>query len=285
MQKLKIGIRAALFLLVLAVVLSASVFAAPAVDPSKCASVSIACRFSDEKTDLMIPDAVFTLYRVASVDAGLHFTPVESLKSDCLNFSGTSPEGWNLLLGALEGIVSSSEMAPDAVLTTDGRTVYVQNTSTSDTPAEPLPDGIEYPDYVLNPDMQMPVETVDGLDYIGVIRIPAIDLELPVISEWSESNLKHAPCRYSGSAYRNDLVIAAHNYREYFGQIKSLRLGAQIDFTDIDGNEFSYCVSEIETLQPADVDALISGDWDLTIFTCTVGAQTRIAVRCDLCES
>ena len=183
---------------------------------------------------------------------------------------------------ALEQLRPRIDPAP---IPPEGRTVYVQNTSTSDTPAEPLPDGIEYPYYVLNPDMQMPVETVDGLDYIGVIRIPAIDLELPVISEWSESNLKHAPCRYSGSAYRNDLVIAAHNYREYFGQIKSLRLGAQIDFTDIDGNEFSYCVSEIETLQPADVDALISGDWDLTIFTCTVGGQTRIAVRCDLCES
>lgn len=41
------------------------------------------------------------------------------------------------------------------------------------------------PDYVLNPEMDMPEKEVDGQRYIGVLRIPALSLELPVISEWS----------------------------------------------------------------------------------------------------
>ena len=57
------------------------------------------------------------------------------------------------------------------------------------------------PDYVLSPNMEMSVETINGIDFIGVLRIPTLELELPVISEWNYPNLKSAPCRYSGSAY------------------------------------------------------------------------------------
>lgn len=71
---------------------------------------------------------------------------------------------------------------------------------------------IRYPDYVLNPDMEMPTLEIDGHDYIGTLEIPALELSLPVLSEWSYPNLKIAPCRYTGSAYRDSLVIAAHNY-------------------------------------------------------------------------
>lgn len=63
------------------------------------------------------------------------------------------------------------------------------------------------PDYVLNPEMDMPEKEVDGQKYIGVLRIPALSLELPVISEWSYSGLKESPCRYIGSAYLNNMVI------------------------------------------------------------------------------
>lgn len=41
------------------------------------------------------------------------------------------------------------------------------------------------PDYMLCPDMEMPVKTIEGVDYIGILTIPALELELPVISEWS----------------------------------------------------------------------------------------------------
>ena len=75
----------------------------------------------------------------------------------------------------------------------------------------------EIPDYILNPNMEMPVENVCGEEYIGVLEIPALDLELPILSEWSYPRLRVAPCRYRGSAYLNDFIIAAHNYRAHFG--------------------------------------------------------------------
>ncbi len=140
------------------------------------------------------------------------------------------------------------------------------------------------PDYVLNPEMAMPEETIDGRNYIGVLDIPALELSLPIISEWSYDALQTAPCRYSGSAYLDNLVIAGHNYRSHFASLPQLQPGDTVTFTDMDGNVFSYAVSSLETLSSYAISDMTSGDWDLTLFTCTVGGQSRLAIRCDQAE-
>ena len=140
------------------------------------------------------------------------------------------------------------------------------------------------PDYVLNPEMAMPEETIDGRNYIGVLDIPALGLSFPIISEWSYDALQIVPCRYSGSAYLDNLVIAGHNYRSHFVSLPQLQPGDTVTFTDMDGNVFSYEVSSLETLSPYAVSDMTSGDWDLTLFTCTVGGQSRLAIRCDQAE-
>lgn len=144
-----------------------------------------------------------------------------------------------------------------------------------------LTQEIEYPDYVLDPNMEMPVEEIDGIEYIGVLSMPTIERELPVISEWSYPNLKISPCRYTGSAYLDNMVVCAHNYEIHFGLLKNLSYGDEITFTDIDGNVFTYEVKEIVTLQPGAVHEMTTGDWDLTLFTCTIGGATRVTVRCE----
>ena len=140
------------------------------------------------------------------------------------------------------------------------------------------------PDYVLNPEMAMPEENIDGRSYIGVLDIPALGLSFPIISEWSYDALQIVPCRYSGSAYLDNLVIAGHNYRSHFASLSQLQPGDTVTFTDMDGNVFSYEVSSLETLSPYAVSDMTSGDWDLTLFTCTVGGQSRLAIRCDQAE-
>lgn len=140
------------------------------------------------------------------------------------------------------------------------------------------------PDYLLNPDMEMPVIEIDGIKYIGTLEIPAFDISLPIAAEWSYEKLRTAPCRYAGSAYKNNLVIAAHNYRAHFGLLKELSAGARVTFTDTDGNVFTYDVTEVQILEPLDIEEMISGEWDLTLFTCTLSGQTRLAVRCEAAE-
>ena len=135
------------------------------------------------------------------------------------------------------------------------------------------------PDYMLCPDMEMPVKTIEGVDYIGILTIPALELELPVISEWSYPNLKIAPCRYGGSAYLNNLIICGHNYRSHFGNLKHLTVGDLAFFTDTDGNVFTYKMVGQETLSKTSAEAMESGEWDLTLFTCTVGGKNRVTIR------
>ena len=136
------------------------------------------------------------------------------------------------------------------------------------------------PDYQYNPSMDMPEELVDGTAYIGTVEIPALELNLPVISTTTQDNLKKAPCRYSGSAYQDDLILGAHNYKKHFGRIKSLSYEDQVKVTDLDGNIFSYQVADIEILKPDQVEDLIGGDWALTLYTCTPGGGSRVVVRC-----
>ena len=154
-------------------------------------------------------------------------------------------------------------------------------------PALPSGEDLEeafIPDYVLNPEMAMPEENIDGRSYIGVLDIPALGLSFPIISEWSYDALQIAPCRYSGSAYLDNLVIAGHNYRSHFASLPQLQPGDSVTFTDMDGNVFSNVVSSLETLSPYAISDMTSGDWDLTLFTCTVGGQSRLAIRCDRAE-
>ena len=156
---------------------------------------------------------------------------------------------------------------------------------TEETNTGALLEEVEIPDYLLNPDMEMPVENIDGIDYIGVLRIPTLELELPIISEWSYQKLKIAPCRYSGSAYQDDLIIAAHNYNSHFGNLKNLREGDTATFTDMDGNVFTYEMVELEILQPTDIEGMESGEWDLTLFTCTIGGSSRVTARFERVEN
>ncbi|RGV21286.1 sortase [Blautia obeum] len=167
---------------------------------------------------------------------------------------------------------------------------YLQeNKKASESPdASDKEDKQNIPDYLLNPDMDMPEYTLKSLGdvaCIGILEIPALNLELPVISSWSYSSLRLAPCRYSGSAYKGDLVIAAHNYQSHFGGLRTLPEGSEVFFTDAVGNRFSYYVAVTEALTPWSVDDMTSGEWPLTLFTCTLDSQNRVTVRCEYSEA
>lgn len=130
---------------------------------------------------------------------------------------------------------------------------------------------------------EMATIEIDRYAYIGTLSIPGYGLELPIMSEWSYPGLKVAPGRYSGSVWTDDLIICGHNYDRHFGNLKYLENGDSIAFTDVDGNVFDYLVEEVLILQPTDVEEMVTqteDEWDLTLFTCTLGGQARVTVRC-----
>lgn len=136
-------------------------------------------------------------------------------------------------------------------------------------------------DFQFSPKTKMPTTDIDGYDYIGTLKIPALGLNLPVMSTWDYPKLRISPCRYKGSVYAGDMIIAGHNYSGHFGRIGQLNPGDEVIFTDMNKKQFEYSVVTTEQLRPADIEEMESGDWDLTLFTCSMGTQYRITVRCE----
>lgn len=122
--------------------------------------------------------------------------------------------------------------------------------------------------------------TDEPAEYLGILTIPKLDLELPVRLGWSEELLKTAPCRFSGSIEGEDLVIMAHNYRAHFGPIRRLKPGDEVLLTDLSGETIRYTVSTTAEIDQDDTEAVTESGFALTLFTCTYGAETRTAVFC-----
>lgn len=145
-------------------------------------------------------------------------------------------------------------------------------------PSAPLEELAQDPE--LDPYQMTEIE-MDGYAYIGYLHIPALELELPVMSNWSDAQLKIAPCRYSGSVRSGDLVILAHNYSTHFGRIKELSEADGVLFTDMDGITYEYTVAAKDILAPTAVEEMTAGTYDLVLFTCTVGGTNRVAICCN----
>lgn len=129
----------------------------------------------------------------------------------------------------------------------------------------------------------MAVLTLDGYDVVGVLTVPKLNINLPILSQWDYTLLKIAPCRYSGTAQGGDLILLGHNYKSHFRPLGELVPGDEVTFTAADGTVYRYAVALVETLHKSESERLPS-DYALSVFTCTPGGANRIVVRCSLME-
>ncbi len=139
--------------------------------------------------------------------------------------------------------------------------------------------GIE--NIVMDVPQEMLTTQVNGYDCIGVLSIPVLELELPVLTDWSYAKLKIAPCHYYGTYYETNFVIAAHNYQSHFGRLSELQSKDLILFTDVSGTVRGYEVVLLETLPGNATEEMITSGFDLSLYTCTPGGSSRITVRCN----
>lgn len=119
---------------------------------------------------------------------------------------------------------------------------------------------------------------IDNNKYIGIITIPKLNIELPIMSNYNEEKLKIAPCLYYGTI-SNKIIICAHSYRSHFGTLSKLSQNDKIVITNVDGENIIYEVLEIEVLDSNDIKKMINTEFDLTLYTCTNDGTKRITVR------
>ena len=160
----------------------------------------------------------------------------------------------------------------------------IQENTDANADADILPELQKPMELLTEEDKKMTEVEIDGNLYIGYLSIPALNMELPVMSNWSYDQLRIAPCRYNGSIRGEDLVLMAHNYNSHFGQISQLVIGDEVIFIDMDGKTTCYAVVGTDVLDPSAVEIMTAGEFDLTLFTCTYGGASRVAVYCDLAK-
>ena len=107
--------------------------------------------------------------------------------------------------------------------------------------------------------------------YDGYIKIPKLNLELPVMKKTTQANLKKSPCIYSGTAKDSNLIIAAHNYSAHFGKINQLE----------NGDKVQYCVTAKEKINGNNSEQMQNENYALTLFTCDYTGRDRITIRCE----
>jgi len=126
---------------------------------------------------------------------------------------------------------------------------------------------------------EMATADYNGLQMLGIIRVPECGIELPILDNWSMPILEYAPCRYSGSVYSGDLIVMGHNYTTHFKPLKKVSVGAEVEFESVDGFVWRYTVESIESIR-GDEPEKLSSDHELILFTCEKYGKSRFVARC-----
>ncbi|MGG3308818.1 class D sortase [Paenibacillus lautus] len=110
---------------------------------------------------------------------------------------------------------------------------------------------------------------------IGIITISKLKLELPILEGATQSNMKNAAARVTGTAKLGEAgnaAIAAHRAHKtgrLFNRLNELTYGDEV-IIKTEGRELIYRVDQISVVEPTDVSVL-EGDPDeqiITLITC-----------------
>lgn len=139
----------------------------------------------------------------------------------------------------------------------------------------------------IDPNAAMPAVDIDGAPYCGTLSLPELGLELPIADTYSSGQLALTPCRYEGSLYADNLVIAGIDFDAHFGSLTTLNGGEEVAISDTLGNTVLYYVNGVETLQPTDLDRVVSGSdgtdaGDLRLMVCGADQKVRFVVHCSV---
>lgn len=126
----------------------------------------------------------------------------------------------------------------------------------------------------------MPVLSLDGTDYVGILELPTHASALPVCADWGHSSKQ--PCRFSGSIYDGTIQIGGTSQKGQYEFYRDISVGDAVYFTDMTGNRYTYAVKDIRYEKHADQAALASEDAALVLFIKNIYAFEYVIVFCDV---
>lgn len=123
---------------------------------------------------------------------------------------------------------------------------------------------------------------IDGTDFVGILEFPQYESALPVCADWGDPS--KYPCCFSGSIYERTLQIGATSQKGQYDFYRDISVGDKVFFTDMEGNRFSYAVTDIRYEKNADRSALQRKESSLTLFIKNIYAFEYIIIYCDVME-
>lgn len=110
---------------------------------------------------------------------------------------------------------------------------------------------------------------------LGVIRIPVIDVELPVVEGATRENMRSAAVHISETdqlGQKGNFAVAAHRAHKagrLFNRLGEVKVGDRIQI-ESSGQQYNYQVDRIRIVEPTEVSVLESDrqSQELTLVTC-----------------
>ena len=125
-----------------------------------------------------------------------------------------------------------------------------------------------------------------GQKVIGLIKIPVIDLEYPILEKTTNLAMATSISRYYGgeiNEYGNVSLAGHNNYSgTMFGKNKNLKLGDKVLLTDLTGNTLEYEIYSVFVTHPDDTEVLETKDKtirEVTLITCKNGRSERLIIK------
>jgi len=127
---------------------------------------------------------------------------------------------------------------------------------------------------------------INGHSVVGIIKIPEINLEYPILETTSVETLKLSITRFWGEKINQigNVTLAGHNNLggTMFGKIKHLEEGDIIELTDKQNVTIKYQIFKKYIIDPNDVTCVLPEQKDtreVTLITCTNGNKNRFIIK------
>lgn len=125
-----------------------------------------------------------------------------------------------------------------------------------------------------------------GYKVVGMITIPKINLEYPILSETTNETMRLSITKFWGNGANQigNFTLAGHNNYDgtMFGKTKNLEIGDTIEITDMKIITKQYTIYDKYITDPNDISVIEVDEFgtrEVTLITCSNGNKERLILK------